>query len=139
VIWESVLIRGGWQRGEILRTPAEEVFAHVQQVRRFLSDDRQWQLSAAVQPNREAEDQTACWEQAKQIGEFGKRRRRSPYDLVPPETRIVMIGGDLEVYGDAWAASHPGQMDWLARQGVTRDEAIGRNAAWLRKRLDVSQ
>lgn len=114
------------------------MFGHIIHARRKESHDRQWQLTAAVQQNRNQEDQVAVWKQAERIGQVGKRRR-SPYEVVPVAERIVMIGGDLQAFGVDWEATHGDQLQWLAAQGISREEAIKRSDAWTAERFNEWQ
>lgn len=68
----------------------------------------------------------ATLEQEMQAG----RRRLTEYEVVGGDTRIVMIGQMLKTYGAHWSDSHKGEMEWLAAQHLSGEQAIARADRW---------
>jgi hypothetical protein len=132
--WESLLIRAGWQRSEILATPADEVLAHIVHTRRALSEERLFALHAAAYPETDPAAQRRLYAATQAIADFG-RPRVSAYERVSDSERILMIGGDATAAPEAFPRAHPEQIRWLTVQGITLEEAIRRHDEWLTTKL----
>lgn len=103
-------------------------------IRRHNSAERIWQLSAASQPHRDRHGQRQAYELAAAEGQVGQVRVSS-FELADDATRVAMVGSALAKGGQAWAQGHPEHLAWLARQGVSADEAQRRNAAAVAQEL----
>ena len=118
-----------WSVREIDATSAIECLAHLILIRRKESSDQYFSCMAGcfadLQPSQRKEITQTLLDEMNT-----GRRRLTEYEVADPASRITMIGTALRVHGDRWAAKHPGEIEWLAAQRITREEAISRSAKW---------
>lgn len=94
----------------------------------------------AVYPHiGEEKDRQRVWSAAEKLAEYSFDLRPSPYDQMPDNERILMIGSALEVAGDEWLDNHPRQASWLKMRGVTPDVCRKRYREWIAEQMQHSE
>jgi hypothetical protein len=82
----------------------------------------------------DADGQRRIQAAAASIADIGKPRK-SAYEIVSDEERIIMIGGDFRAAGQLFIDANGDQVRWLLAQGLSLEDAAARSDAWLASQL----
>lgn len=99
-------------------------------VLRMQAEDIRWLITAATQPHRKSRDQKAIWRTIDQLARAGQVLR-STFEMLPDDaSRVMWIGQQIKLHGRPWVERHPQHLQWLARHGVSQEEAIRLHTEW---------
>ncbi len=119
----------GWTPATIDETTADDVLSHWMLIRQRTAINQQWACTAGGYAWMEQSSRERIHATLKAETEAGCVRK-TEFEIVPADTRVLMIGEALVVHGERWGQKHPQHLRWLKYQGLTTDDAIQRHQAW---------